>query len=114
MARHQTDLVLCRKLPGISTGMLCARHEGVCVICDSYARPHRVARICDECDYGSMKGSGKGKCVVCGNDGVEPAYYCFECCAQEKDRDGCPQVINIGQSRADWYYQKKKYGFQAR
>lgn len=65
--------------------MLCGRHEGVCVICDSYARPHRVARICDECDYGSMKGSGKGKCVVCGNDGVEPAYYCFECCAQEKD-----------------------------
>ena len=55
------------------------------MICDSYARPHRVARICDECDYGSMKGSGKGKCVVCGNDGVEPAYYCFECCAQEKD-----------------------------
>jgi branched-subunit amino acid transport protein AzlD len=29
-------------------------------------------------------------------------------------RDGCPYVINIGQARSDWYYDKKKYGFQAR
>lgn len=120
----ETDLVLCRKLPGIcewwtasrslissacvagdllertairfwnaaplligltAAGMLCSRHEGVCVICDSYVRPHRVARICDECDYGSMKGTGAGKCVICGHDGSEPAYYCYECCIQEKD-----------------------------
>jgi PHD finger-like domain-containing protein 5A len=27
----------------------------------------------------------------------------------EKDRDGCPRVINIGNARTDKYFDRKKY-----
>jgi PHD finger-like domain-containing protein 5A len=142
---------MCRKLPGIgecrprrsasivtrashaAVGMLCPRHEGVCPVCDSFVRPHKIVRICDECDYGSLKGSGKGRCVICGYDAEETAYYCYECCVQEKDvrtmvvlwpvgaqtcaasqRDGCPKIVNVGQTRTSTYYAKSRYGFKAR
>jgi len=42
---------------------------------------------------------------------VPSALLATMLCSQ---RDGCPQVINIGQARTDWYYQKKRFGFQAR
>jgi PHD finger-like domain-containing protein 5A len=29
---------------------------------------------------------------------------------QEKDRDGCPKVINLGTARADAHYQAKRLG----
>lgn len=50
--------------------------------------PDTVVRICDECNYGS----NTGQCVTCGGVGVADAYYCKECTALEKDRDGCPKV----------------------
>jgi PHD finger-like domain-containing protein 5A len=110
------------------------------VICDSYVRPTEPVRLCDECNYGSSE----GRCVVCGGVGVSDAFYCKECVLLEKDvrgarargphpacaaptararrpafppppqRDGCPKVLNVGQARADWYYNKKQFGFQAR
>lgn len=55
MAKHHADLVFCRKLPGIAIGRLCEKHDGICVICDSYVRPHVLVRICDECNYGSFE-----------------------------------------------------------
>jgi PHD finger-like domain-containing protein 5A len=55
MAKHHPDLVFCRKQPGIALGRLCEKHDGVCVICDSYVRPHVIAHICDECNYGSFE-----------------------------------------------------------
>lgn len=42
------------------------------------------------------------------------AYYCRECCILEKDRDGCPKIINLGSARTDLYYERKKYGFKKR
>lgn len=51
----------------------------------------------------------KGKCVVCGGVGVSDAYYCYECTVLEKDRDGCPKIINVGTARIDLVYEKKKY-----
>lgn len=41
------------------------------------------------------------KCVVCGGEGISDAFYCFECTRLEKDRDGCPKIINLGSSRTD-------------
>ena len=38
MARHHPDLIFCRKTTGIQIGRLCAKCDGRCVICDSYAR----------------------------------------------------------------------------
>ena len=53
---------------------------GKCVICDSYVRPSQLARVCDECNYGSYQ----GRCVICGGAGISDARllvhaaYCEE------------------------------------
>jgi PHD finger-like domain-containing protein 5A len=105
MSKHHTDLILCRKQVGISIGRVCETCEGRCVICDSHVRLCSLARICDECNFGSLK----GRCIICNAKGVADAYYCKECVLLEKDRDGCPRVVNIGISRTDKYYERKKY-----
>ena len=104
MAKHHPDLVMCRKQPGIAIGRLCEKCDGKCVICDSYVRPCTLVRICDECNYGSYE----GRCVICGGIGISDAYYCRECTQQEKDRDGCPKIVNLGSSKTDLFYERKK------
>ena len=64
-----------------------------------------MVRICDECNYGT----DQGKCVICGGTGISDAYYCRECVALEKDRDGCPKIVNLGGAKVDMYYERKKY-----
>ncbi|EFC50351.1 predicted protein [Naegleria gruberi] len=103
--RHHADLILCRKQPGIAIGKLCKNCDGKCVICDSTVRPQTKVHICEECNYGSLQ----GKCIICGGKGVSDAYYCKSCVLQEKDRDGCPRVINVSQARTDLHFEKKKY-----
>lgn len=51
----------------------------------------------------------QGKCVVCGSPGVADAFYCVECTILEKDREGCPKIINVGTAKIDLVYEKKKY-----
>lgn len=94
----------------LAIGRLCEKCDGKCVICDSYVRPCTLVRICDECNYGSFQ----GRCVICGGAGVSDAYYCKECSIQEKDRDGCPKIVNLGSSKTDLFYERKKYGFKQR
>ncbi|KAI4460775.1 phd finger-like domain-containing protein 5a [Holotrichia oblita] len=105
MAKHHPDLIFCRKQPGVAIGRLCEKCDGKCVICDSYVRPCTLVRICDECNYGSYQ----GRCVICGGPGVSDAYYCKECTIQEKDRDGCPKIVNLGSSKTDLFYERKKW-----
>ena len=93
----RSDLVMCRKQPGISIGRVCDKCDGKCPVCDSYVRPTTLVRICDECSFGNYQ----NKCVVCGGEGISDAFYCFECTRLEKDRDGCPKIINLGSSRTD-------------
>mmetsp|Transcript_19944 Transcript_19944/g.39157 ORF Transcript_19944/g.39157 Transcript_19944/m.39157 type:complete len:112 (-) Transcript_19944:216-551(-) len=109
-AKHHADLVLCRKISGVAVGKVCEKHDGQCPICDSFVRPDTLVHVCDEHNYGSMQ----GKCVICNAPGTSEAYYCKECVLQEKDRDGCPKVINLGTSRADNFYEQQKYGFTKR
>ncbi|ODQ77323.1 hypothetical protein BABINDRAFT_163583 [Babjeviella inositovora NRRL Y-12698] len=104
MSRHQFDLLMCLKQPGTTVAKLCEKCDGKCPTCDSYNRPTRETRICDECSFGKLN----GKCILCGGHGVSDAFYCFECCRLEKDRDGCPKIINLGSSRSDMFYEKKK------
>lgn len=66
--------------------------DGKCVVCDSYVRPCSLVRICDECNYGSYA----GRCVICGGVGISDAYYCKECCLQEKDVSTCLQLLLLG------------------
>ena len=80
--------------------------DGKCVVCDSFVRPATLVRVCDECNYGSFA----GRCVICGGIGVSDAYYCKECTLLEKDRDGCPKIINMGSAKTDLFYERKKYG----
>jgi len=110
MAKHHPDLIFCRKQPGVAIGRLCEKCDGKCVICDSYVRPCTLVRICDECNYGSYQ----GRCVICGGAGVSDAYYCKECTITEKDRDGCPKIVNLGSAKTDLFYERKKYGFKQR
>ena len=84
--------------------------DGHCVICDSFVNPQERVRICEECNYGSLQ----GRCVVCGGTGITDAYYCRECVQQEKDRDGCPKIVNLGSTKTDLFYERKKYGFKKR
>ncbi|KAF3794079.1 PHD finger-like domain-containing protein 5B [Nymphaea thermarum] len=90
-----------RKQPGIAIGRLCEKCDGKCVICDSYVRPCTLVRVCDECNYGSFQ----GRCVICGGVGISDAYYCKECTQQEKDRDGCPKIVNLGSAKTDLFYE---------
>jgi PHD finger-like domain-containing protein 5A len=110
MAKHQTDLVFCRKQPGISIGRLCEKHDGICVICDSYVRPHVLVHTCDDCNYGR----GGERCIICNAAGVSDAYYCRECTMLEKDRDGCPKIVNVGGSQTSTHFEQKKYGFKVK
>lgn len=105
MSRHHPDLVMCRKQTGISIGRLCEKCDGKCPVCDSYVRPTTLVRICDECSFGNYQ----NKCVVCGGEGISDAFYCFECTRLEKDRDGCPKIINLGSSRTDLFFQRKSH-----
>jgi PHD finger-like domain-containing protein 5A len=107
MSRHHPDLVMCRKQPGIAIGRLCDKCDGKCPVCDSYVRPTTLVRICDECSFGNYQ----NKCVVCGGEGISDAFYCFECTRLEKDRDGCPKIINLGSSRTDLFYRKSQERF---
>lgn len=90
---------MCRKQSGIAIGRLCDKCDGKCPVCDSYVRPTTLVRICDECSFGNYQ----NKCVVCGGEGISDAFYCFECTRLEKDRDGCPKIINLGSSRTDLF-----------
>ena len=63
-----------------------------------------VGRVCETCD---------GRCVVCNAPGVSDAYYCKECVMLEKDRDGCPKIVNIGSAKTDRFYERKKYEFSS-
>ena len=142
MAKHHPDLVMCRKQPGIAIGRLCEKckrksllgirpkcrnnvpdsafshfyyhtswtGDGKCVICDSFVNPNTLVHICDECNYGSFE----GRCVICGNPGITDAYYCRECVQLGKDREGCPKIVNLGATKTDLFYERKKYGFKKR
>ena len=92
-------------------------------VCDSYVRPETLVRICDECNFGNYG----GRCIICGgpgmlwhwisficNDsaGISDAYYCAECTRLEKDRDGCPKIVNLGASRTDLFYERRRLGMQ--
>jgi PHD finger-like domain-containing protein 5A len=52
--------------------------------------------------------------VICGGPGVSDAYACRECALLEKDRDGCPKIVNIGQATKDMFYDRRKYGYKKR
>ena len=43
--------------------------------------------------------------MICGGKGISDAYYCKECTILEKDRDGCPKIVNLGQAKTDMFYE---------
>lgn len=102
MLRHSKQyLQMCRKTAGVSVGFVCARHEGRCVICDyqfdDIMPTMREVRLCDDC---SVTADDADHCVMCGSTRTtEVAYYCQYCVALEKDRDGCPRVLNQGRQQ---------------
>jgi hypothetical protein len=94
-------------------------------VCDSYVRPETLVRICDECNFGTYG----GRCIICGSPGelihfmsdtsclcalgISDAYYCAECTRLEKDRDGCPKIVNLGASRTDLFYERRRLGMSS-
>ncbi|KAM1222272.1 hypothetical protein ACFX2J_009823 [Malus domestica] len=53
-------------------------------------------------------------CEKCDGVRISDAYYRKECTQQEKDRDGCPKIVNLGSAKTDMFYERKKYGFKKR
>ena len=98
-----SDLKPCGKLPGVTIGRVCEKCDGKCVVCESFVNQHTKVRICEEC----KAPNGIGKCVFCGSTGVTDAYYCSECCLLERDRDGCPTILNLGDSKKDYHFDSK-------
>lgn len=127
-ARHHADLILCRKQPGIAVGRLCEKCDGKCPVCDSTVGSTTLVHICDECSFGSNRATSgvantasllsgttvttSGKCVICNGPGVADAYYCRQCTLLERDRDGCPRIVNLSSARLDMIYERKKYAFK--
>ena len=54
-------------------------------------------------------GPSARRCIVCGGLGVADAFYCKACTMLEKDRDGCPKIVNLSSNKLDNHYEKKKY-----
>ncbi|CDO51852.1 hypothetical protein DV451_003042 [Geotrichum candidum] len=108
MSRHHPDLQPCLKQPGTAIGYLCEKCEDLCPTCESHVRPTTLVHICNGCAFGNSA----GKCILCGTTPEAghkaPAYYCYECTVLGRDREGCPKIINLGSSRSDLWYEKKK------
>lgn len=103
MSRHQADLILCYKQPGTSVGKLCDKCDERCPICDSFVKQTEKVRLCDDCGFNN------DRCIICNNKGAKnDAYYCFECVRLEKNRDGCPNVLTLGSTKSDRFYDQKK------
>ncbi|CCF59479.1 hypothetical protein KAFR_0H00700 [Kazachstania africana CBS 2517] len=109
MSRHQFDLVMCMKQPGTQIGLLCDKCDGKCPICDSFIDDNTIrlkkrVRICQTCSFGKQSYS----CITCGSNlAHHEAFYCFECCKLEKDKDGCPRIINVGSNTVDKHFLNK-------
>ncbi|CAG8443330.1 7220_t:CDS:10 [Diversispora eburnea] len=100
------------KIKHIGIGIFCAvfvsemaKHHPDLIMCRKQPGI-AIGRLCEKCD-------GKctplfGRCVICGAPGVSDAYYCKECVLQEKD------IVNLGSSKTDLFYERKKYGFKKR
>lgn len=131
-AKHHADLIMCRKQAGTHFGYLCHVCEGRCVLCDSYIRPAAPVRLCPSCysssfnaasrpsisstssinptasTYSSQNGNNP-RCVICNApDATSQAFYCRECVVMEKDRDGCPKVVNLSSAKLDAWYERHK------
>lgn len=104
MAKLHPDLVLCGQRTGPDLGLVCENCEGRCPICDSHVNLIEPVHICGDCAYGELK----DRCIVCAAPAKSPAYYCRDCVLLGKDRDGCPRVVNVGLSRSDRTYEKKR------
>merc|ERR1712032_675165 len=108
MARHNPELVFCRKFNSTGYCVLCDNCDGKCVICDAFINPCKVVNLCEECYIYNLK-----TCIVCSTSGFSKAFYCRECVIMEKDarffylnigkRDGCPKIINSVKSKIDLY-----------
>lgn len=121
MSRHQFDLIMCLKQPGTHIGYLCDKCDGRCPICDShnikmnsynisnspvsFQPALKAVRICDSCSFGKSKQS----CIICNNPvATHKAYYCLECIKLEKNKDGCPKILNIGSNKIDRHFENSK------
>ena len=104
MAKHNPDLVLCRKQPGVSIGRVCEKCDGICCICHSFVNPSVPVQVCDACSS-----SATPKCVICGSVATTEAFYCRECVQLGQDREGCPNAVNLGSTRTDWLYDRRKF-----
>ncbi|KAH3902925.1 probable Pre-mRNA-splicing factor RDS3 [Saccharomycodes ludwigii] len=102
MSRHQFDLVMCLNEPGKHIGKVCDKCDGRCPICDSMVNPTIKVRICDQCSNNTTKET----CIICGakNLAKNTAYYCYQCYILEKNKDGCPKVINVGNNKIERHF----------
>ena len=104
MSKHNPDLLMCLKRTGFGRGRVCIKCDGRCVLCDSFVHQAIKVNICDECNFGPEQ----GRCIICNNKGVSDAYYCSHCVSLEKDREGCPKIMNLNNAKVMNKYNKQQ------
>lgn len=75
--------------------------------------------MCDRCGAhgdGCMTGSIEARAclfVVCPPWSLPDAFARTHIPrTHAQDRDGCPKIVNLGSSKTDLFYERKKYGFK--
>ena len=95
-------------------------YAGRCVICGN--RGISDAYYCTECtkcekDVRACLGGGCD-CFLCGclwpRIRCRVGLVCSLLCSLLLQRDGCPKIVNLGTSKTDLFYERKKYGFKKR
>lgn len=102
MSKHHSDLIMCRQTTGTSIAKVCLYCSDKCLLCESQVNLYRKARLCQECSFGYLI----ERCVVCNSKAELEAQFCYNCCLLERDREGCPKIVNMGMSRKDKFFRK--------
>ena len=106
MTRNNPDLIKCGGRTGPEIALLCEGCEGKCPICGAPANEENgiLAHLCGDCAFGKLK----ERCIVCSAPAKYKAYFCPDCVLLGRDRDGCPRIVNVGISRSDKFYERKR------
>nr|XP_015215108.1 PREDICTED: PHD finger-like domain-containing protein 5A [Lepisosteus oculatus] len=129
MAKHHPDLIFCRKQAGVgkngssflkTTLFLLvtmprivdldgSRHPWSCRATIPQVNAPSTGDPLVQRSRSPAPGGTKGLTA-----GVSPSMNLIASLCSLPQRDGCPKIVNLGSSKTDLFYERKKYGFKKR
>ncbi|KAF7356377.1 Ubiquitin fusion degradation protein 4 [Mycena venus] len=115
MSKHHPDLIMCRRQPGIETAPR-FQQSGVCAK-SATENARCVIHTCvprRSCGYATSATLARMAGAVSSVDlQVSPTRITVPSAhGSKKDRDGCPKIVNLGASRTDLFYERRRLGFK--